>query len=303
MYLVGEELCRRPLLHLCQLPSASKNQVRAAYASLAAAMPNDPAAPRFLAMVDQSLGLAAEPAERFQAVIAGARSVVRAVVDAARKNRALSEKTAAAAEGQASRDGDELTEYYVRQAAAAARQLSPDVAPRALLLGLGVALDDSSLLVDAPVVGRYWQQVESGTERATRLAALGNPTMRARHDWAQHFAVSAALVVLVGSQGAEGAGILKELSDSRGGSGFSFADLSADLAGIQFAEAVGGGKILLSRIEGDFLVRDFLPAADGLREGVAWQEFVKSYGYPPNSRLGQELEALRKRILALPAYR
>jgi hypothetical protein len=34
---------------------------------------------------------------------------------------------------------------------------------------------------------------------------------------------------------AESAGVLKELKDAQGGSGFSFVDLSADLAGIEFA--------------------------------------------------------------------
>ena len=125
-------------------------------------------------------------------------TVVRAVTEAARKNRRLPEGTPDRAAVEARLDGDQLTEYYVRQAAAAARQLPPAVAPGAFLLGLGLALDDSAMLREAPIAGTFWQQIESPSERAARLAVLGTPTMRTRHDLAQHFTVSAALVVLVG---------------------------------------------------------------------------------------------------------
>ena len=54
LWLVGEELRTRPLTHIGQLPPASKVQVRAVYASLAAALPGDPTAPQFLAALDQS---------------------------------------------------------------------------------------------------------------------------------------------------------------------------------------------------------------------------------------------------------
>ena len=294
VYLVGEELRGRPLAlgNLCQLSSATKEQLRAVYRTLAAALPNDPAAPHFLAMLDQSLGLAGETPERHQAVIAGARSVVRAVCGAAEKNRQ-----------QTRLDGDKLTEHYIRQAAVAARRLPQEVAREAFLLGLGVALDDSALLRDTPIVGNLWRSLESEPERAARLAVLGVPTMHARHDLGQHFAVSAGLTVLVGPQNTEGVGILKELADSRGGTGFSFADLSADLAGVVFAVGVGDGRIPLSRLENDFKVRDYLPEPAGLKEGIVWDDFVKSYGFPPDARLSQERESLRGRILALPGYK
>ena len=354
LFLVGEELRSRtrPLMHLCQLPSATKDHLRAVYRSLAVAMPDDSAAPRYLAMLDQSLGLAGELPKRRQAVIAGARTVVRAVTEAAQKNRQLPKKLpspierGAGGEGKAEKlpslfgrgaggegvldperqvrlDGDELTVYYVRQAAAAARRLPREVAGAAFLLGLGVALNDSPL-PDQSGTGPFFggeppfadrrraedmdlppsvAQLESASERAARLAVLGAPTMHASRDLLRHFAVSAALVVLIGPRGAEGAGILKELADMHSGSGFSFADLSADLAGVVFAVAVGKGKIPLSRLEDSFSVGDFLPEAGGLKEGIGWNEFVGSYGYPPDTRLSSQRASLLKRILALPGYK
>ena len=57
MYLVGEEFRSRPLMHLCQLSSTTKDPLRAVYKSLAAALPTDPAARIYLALLDQSPGV------------------------------------------------------------------------------------------------------------------------------------------------------------------------------------------------------------------------------------------------------
>ena len=42
---VADELRKRPLVHLGQLPPAAKDRIRKVYQSLAAALPKDPAAP------------------------------------------------------------------------------------------------------------------------------------------------------------------------------------------------------------------------------------------------------------------
>ena len=97
---------------------------------------------------------------------------------------------------------------------------------------------------------------------------------------------------------------LKEISDLRsGGSGFSFADYSADLAGILFAGAVVGGHVPLERLEKGFLVRDFLPDLSGLKEGIAWDDFLRSYGSPLDPRFVQERQRLLGQIIALPGYK
>jgi hypothetical protein len=61
-------------------------------------------------------------------------------------------------------------------------------------------------------------------------------TLSGRHDFAQHFLVSAALTVGAESTLADTIGLLKELDDSQGGSGFSFTDIGADRTGVRFAE-------------------------------------------------------------------
>ncbi len=302
LYLVGEELRTRSLLRLCQLPSTTKGVLSGAYRSLAASSPGDDSARRYLALLNRTPGLALASAERRREVFAAAGEVVRAVGEAARRNRHLPEKAAAAGGEPYRLEGDRLSEYYVSRAAAAAGRLPPKVAARAFLLGLGAALDDSDLLRNLPASERFELELESPSEREARLSVLGRPTMRDRRDLAQHFTVSSALTILVGPQAAEGLGILKELRDSRRGGGFSFADYSADLAGILFAEAVREEKVSLSRLAEGFSVADYLPDPSGLKEGIAWNEFVAAYGKSPDRRLLAEREALRKRIISLPGY-
>lgn len=54
MYLVGEELRRRPLFSLAQLPPDTQNELRAVYSSLATDLPTDPAALGYLGMLNVS---------------------------------------------------------------------------------------------------------------------------------------------------------------------------------------------------------------------------------------------------------
>lgn len=298
--IIGEELRKRPLGHLAQLSPEAKNRLRPLYRSQAEALRADPAAPRYLALLDVSLGGPGPSSERLRSLLAGAGAVVSEVTTAAADNRLLPEKSASG--HQARRRGDELTEFYVRRAAAAAGQLPQGIAPAAFLMGIGVALDNSPMLPSTPIVGEYWRRIEPQSARATRIALLGEPTMRGRRDLAQHFAVSAGLAVLIGTKNAELAGIGKEISDSRGGSGFSFADLAADLAGVQFANALVAGQIPLVRVETTFVVNDFLPDPAGLKEGIAFSDFAESYGAPPDARFLEECSRLMKRIRALPPY-
>ncbi len=71
LYLVGEALRTRPLPRLCQLPEATKVVLRGVYRSLAADLPGDTSAERYLAMLDQTPGLVLAPPERLKSVIAG----------------------------------------------------------------------------------------------------------------------------------------------------------------------------------------------------------------------------------------
>ena len=168
---------------------------------------------------------------------------------------------------------DRLTDYYVRQSAALAMSLPDDIAPSALLLGLGIALDDSDTLERSVLTREFCKAVDTSAERLQRRKALGEPTVRGRRDLARHFFLSAYLTVAVGPRAAESAGFVKELMDARSGSGFSYPDLAADLAGIAFANRVLRRQVSLKDLAERFTITAYMPAVDGLPEGLAWGEF------------------------------
>jgi hypothetical protein len=235
--------------------------------------------------------VAAEPKSNFEE----AKTVVAAVVKAAEEN---------AAKGKAKLDGDALADFYVRRAAASARDSG--VAPGAFLLALGVALDDSDLLRNNFLLRRVLTQIESDQEREKRLKVLGQPTLRKRHDWLLHFAVSAALTSQLGADVAEQIGIAKELQDSRGGSGFSFADLAADYSGIAFAQRLlekdETGKKLLPGLAEGFKGDDFLPKLDDLEDGLPAAKLQEKYGKIDDPRFVKRCEGVRELVKMSPGF-
>jgi hypothetical protein len=107
-------------------------------------------------------------------------------------------------------------------------------------------------------------------------------TVFGREDLVQHFLTSAAITASADSGVAEALGVFKELDDSKGGSGFSFADLAADRAGVQFAELVARishdaqqAQQRLSEVESE---TEFMPRVDNLPEGIMNLELKQQYG-------------------------
>ena len=102
-----------------------------------------------------------------------------------------------------------------------------------------------------------------------------------RRDLPKHFIVSAALAASTGSKFAGLVGLAKEVDDSDGGSGFSFADLAADKAGVRFGElAVASRAAALAFQEKTTRLRDYtqiMPAVHDLPEGIMKLEFKTAY--------------------------
>ncbi len=201
------------------------------------------------------------------------------------------------------REGDELTSYYVRSAAAAADKLSDEYAASSLLLALGIALDSSDILLKVPHTGDFCRTAETSTMRRQRLAALGQPTMRGRRDLAQHYVVSAHLTIALGRASAEAAGLAKEIIDSQRGSGFSFADLAANKAGIRLAMELTGQRLSLEHLAETFQVQDYMPVVEGLPEGLSSEDFSKRFGSHQEDQFAAILEEINGRISRLAAYR
>jgi hypothetical protein len=220
-----------------------------------------------------------------------AAKVVAAVAKAARENAALPEKERLS--------GDALGDHYVRRAAAAAEG---DAA--AFLVGIAHALDRKATLARNPLTAPSFRGLESEEEAKARKDSLGKPALRAREDLLVHFACSAAAALLVGPGPAEAAGIAKEIADRRpGGTGFSFADLLADLAGIRFAAWVKADpKARLERLGKEFRGADFCPDPSKEPEGLDEEAFDKEYGSIKDDRFKAKLKALRDAVAALAIH-
>lgn len=314
MNLVAEEHRVRRLRSLAQLTPPTKARLAQIYREVQRAFPDDPTPPKYLSL----LGVSTKPPNSTTpdlprttappapgSVAGSARAVVEALVKAAAANQALPLPGTPGASAPFRRNSDALTEFYFQQAAIAARRLQAEVMVPAYLIGLSVALDTSSLLRKNPLTGSLWQRIESDAERDVRLKVLGLPTVHGRHDLCQHFVDSAGLAAVGGTTAAEAAGVLKELLDAQeGGSGFSFADLAADLSGVAFARQLMANPDRLSRLaEGAFAVKDFALAPDGLVEGLAYAEFARRFGSVADKRYKDEEALLRKRIAELSGYK
>ena len=221
-----------------------------------------------------------------------AAKVIAAVAAAAAEDAALpAEKRAAPGA---------LADLLVRRAAAAA---GGDA--RAFLVGLGFALDPGGTLARHPFAAADLQEAETAEQARARLAALGKPALRGRKDLLLHFTVSAALRAVAGEAHAEAAGVAKELADSRGGTGFSFADLLADLAGIRFAGWLleKDSAARLKRVAEGFRGDDFLPDPSREPEGLQEGEFARRYGSVDDERFLAKRKALADAVGALAVYR
>jgi hypothetical protein len=318
MSLTAEGLRAANVERLSQLSAPTRRRLGEVYLTLSRSMPADPAARYYLHWVaggalpllpgptlhrdeETREPVPGEPPEGILAEVEGTRRVLAAIVKAARHNAALPLE-----EGPKSRAtrlvGDSLTERYVRAAVEETLRERESTSNQAMLLALAVACDTGDLMRANPLTANLWRQVETDDERGERLSLIGLPTMHQRADLAQHFFVSAALTSLAGPTAAEAAGLAKELRDMQGASGFSFADLCADLAGIAFAWRLGQDQRQLNGLL-QFRVADQIPSLGGLDEGLAANRFAEQYGSVLDPRFQKQVRLIHERIEALENHR
>ena len=130
-------------------------------------------------------------------------------------------------------------------------------------------------------------------------------TLGGRDDLKRHFIVSAGIYAARSGQVAFGMGELKELLDSEpGGSGFSFDDMAADLAGARFARALleapeAERAALAERIRSE---ADVLPPLEGLPRGLTEAEFRARYGDVEGPAYRALIAEIDRRLDAMPLY-
>ncbi len=198
--------------------------------------------------------------------------------------------------GALPRDGSVLP--YVRAAAVFATR-DPDGSDhesfRAALYALALYCGDPdfgrSIAVDIP-----WrmQGARNGCERTT---------LAGRDDLKRHFLISAGLYAATTGTATFGMGELKELLDSNaGGSGFSFDDMAADLAGVRFARLFldappAEWPEMLDRIG---IEANLIPSLEGLPSGLSQAEFRARFGDIDSPAYSAMVAEIRRRVEALP---
>lgn len=128
--------------------------------------------------------------------------------------------------------------------------------------------------------------------------------LRGREDFSMHFLVSAVLAAEGGGRLADAIGLYKEISDSRGGSGFSFNDIAADRAGTRFGQiAANDPKRLQAELSKGVTDEDFMPGVADLPEFLSEAEFKATYGgvgAPAYERMKADIE---RRVASRPLLR
>jgi hypothetical protein len=300
--LIAEEMRTRHIWHASVLSPEAKTAVRGAYMALAKSIPTDPVSTSSIESLGSAPRAAGPPSIVSPEVISRAQFVVAMLANAARQNNKLPVSSKDPKQ-QLWRTGDELMAYYVRSAANSARQFPPEVSRSAFLLGLAVGLDESNYVRDKAALNDVWQKIEPDDQRRTRLLIMGAPTIRKQHDLVGRFTMSAALVVLMGQQGAEAAGMDKEIRDSKSGNGFSFVNLCAEMSGVMFATHIREDNITLEQVANGFVVENFVPSLDDLPEDVSWDKFQKEYGEGSSENFQKQRREIYHHVLDLPPYR
>jgi hypothetical protein len=131
-------------------------------------------------------------------------------------------------------------------------------------------------------------------------------TLWNRADLVKHFFVSAGIAVSGGSKLSNFAGLSKEVDDSDGKSGFSFADLAADRAGVRLAELATGSAQNASVIQEKMATAttegQFMPRIDNLPEGIMALQFKKRYSDFDSTAYTLVEDEIMRRINACPVY-
>lgn len=125
-----------------------------------------------------------------------------------------------------------------------------------------------------------------------------------RQDLMAHFLYSAGITLATQQGIGVAAGEFKELLDSgNGGSGFSFADLAADRAGIAFVIAATASEESARKLQDRVVAArgeaGFFPEISGLAEGLSEEQFRQQYGSVESARYRRQVERIDRRIARL----
>ena len=132
------------------------------------------------------------------------------------------------------------------------------------------------------------------------------PILKSRTDLNQHFIFSAALKILSEQGLSIAIGEFKELMDrSDEGSGYSFVDLAADFAGVEFAIVAtnpSSASSVQTLLAGTTNENVFFPNIDGLPEGLSKSDFTRIFTEVDSHEYLEMVRSINQRIAELPIH-
>ncbi len=142
---------------------------------------------------------------------------------------------------------------------------------------------------------------------ATRQPGSFRLKLERRRDFGQHFLFSAALAARGDGEISNAIGLFKEISDSDGGSGFSFTDIAADRAGSRFGELATRSATTARRVQQRMAAgaseTDIMPRARDLPEHMTASEFQQRFGGVGGTAYNKVIADIEKRIANCAMYR
>jgi hypothetical protein len=163
-----------------------------------------------------------------------------------------------------------------------------------------------AMMFGDPRFEKFVGEVLSPAERR-QWRAREQVRLNGRHDFVQHFAISAGLALTGGAAAADIIGELKEVKDSGHRSGFSFTDIGADRMGVRFARRSTGDRATAIRFQNTLAAlrdeRGFFPHLADLPEGMSEAEFRRRFGDVGSPAYERMVGEIDRRIDAIPLYR
>lgn len=125
-------------------------------------------------------------------------------------------------------------------------------------------------------------------------------TLQHRHDFVQHYTISAGLAATGGHMLADAVGLYKEYEDRKGSSGFSFTDLAADRAGVRLGKLATTSQASARRVQ-LLLAKNlnesvYMPKATDLPEGISARVFQTKYQNGSGSAYQRIVSLIEQRI-------
>jgi hypothetical protein len=146
-----------------------------------------------------------------------------------------------------------------------------------------------------------------GTELVQDLPQLRMIEVRVqrRQDLAQHIASSAAITAAAGAGVAEKLSSTKEVYDARYRSGFSFSDLTANMAGVALGltttQSHASARTMQNRLAQLNSEEQFLPPVSTLNDGLSESDFNSLYR-DNNAEYQKRLVEIESLVLELPLF-